>query len=69
MQDASRYLHFFYIIILLEAPVKGWTQGRESDTPGVRTPTVVPCTSTVLPLYSPVLPLYSAVLPPEMLTG
>jgi hypothetical protein len=44
------------ILIKLEAPVKGWTQGGESDTPGVRTPTVLSCTSTVLRLYSPVLP-------------
>jgi hypothetical protein len=46
--------------ILLEAPVKGWTQGGESDTPGVRTPTVLSCTSTALSSkYSTVLPLYS----------
>jgi hypothetical protein len=37
--------------IILEAPVKGWTKGGESETPEVRTPTVLHCTPTVLPLY------------------
>ncbi len=32
--------------------MKGWNQGRESDTPEVRTPTVLSCTSTVLREYA-----------------
>ncbi len=43
--------------------MKGWTQGEESETPGVCTPTVLPCASTVIPLYFAVLPLCFPVLP------
>src|SRR5689334_13244652 len=38
-----RFLHDYNEITMkLEAPVKGWTQGRESETPGVRTPLCSP---------------------------
>ncbi len=65
LMKLSKKFFLLRSISILEAPVKGWTQGGESETLGLRTPTVLPCTSTVLPCTSTVLPctsLYSPVL-------
>ncbi len=54
------------IVSGLEAPVKVWTQRGKSGTPGVHTPTVIPCAILYfhcISPYFPILPYTSTVVP------